>query len=53
MRYFAAARAAAGADSEQLTVRPDATVGELVDSLRAAARNSPACWSGAPFSATV
>ena len=33
VRYFAAARAAAGADSEQLTVRPDATVGELVDSL--------------------
>jgi molybdopterin synthase sulfur carrier subunit len=33
VRYFAAARAAAGSDSEQLTARPGATVGELVDSL--------------------
>ena len=33
MRYFAAARAAAGSDSEQLTVRSGATVGELVDRL--------------------
>jgi sulfur-carrier protein len=33
VRYFAAARAAAGCDSEQLTVRPGATVGELVDEL--------------------
>ena len=33
MRYFAAARAAAGSDSEQLTVRTGATVGELVDGL--------------------
>ena len=33
MRYFAAARAAAGSDSEQLTVRAGATVGELVDTL--------------------
>jgi len=33
VRYFAAARAAAGSDSEQLTVRPGATVRELVDGL--------------------
>ena len=33
MRYFAAARAAAGSESEQLTVRAGATVGELVDTL--------------------
>jgi sulfur-carrier protein len=33
VRYFAAARAAAGADCEQLTVRSGETVGELVDRL--------------------
>ena len=33
VRYFAAARAAAGSDSEQLNVRAGATVGDLVDSL--------------------
>jgi molybdopterin converting factor small subunit len=33
VRYFAAARAAAGSDSEQLTVRSGATVGELVGTL--------------------
>ena len=33
VRYFAAARAAAGSDSEQLTVRSGATVAELVDGL--------------------
>jgi sulfur-carrier protein len=33
VRYFAAARAAAGSDCEQLTVRSGATVGELVDTL--------------------
>ena len=33
VRYFAAARAAAGSDSEQLTVRRGATVGELVGTL--------------------
>ena len=33
MRYFAAARAAAGADSEELTVRDGVTVGDLVDEL--------------------
>ena len=33
MRYFAAARAAAGSESEQLTVRSGATVSELVDML--------------------
>jgi molybdopterin synthase sulfur carrier subunit len=33
VRYFAAARAAAGSDAEQLTVRPGATVAELVDGL--------------------
>lgn len=33
VRYFAAARAAAGSDSEQLSVRCGATVGELVDGL--------------------
>ncbi|UQX13491.1 MoaD/ThiS family protein [Candidatus Mycobacterium methanotrophicum] len=33
VRYFAAARAAAGSDSEQLAVRSGATVGELVDTL--------------------
>jgi sulfur-carrier protein len=33
VRYFAAARAAAGSDSEELTVRPGATVAELVDGL--------------------
>jgi sulfur-carrier protein len=33
VRYFAAARAAAGSESEQLAVRAGATVGELVDTL--------------------
>lgn len=33
VRYFAAARAAAGAESETITVRPGATVAELVDGL--------------------
>jgi molybdopterin converting factor small subunit len=33
VRYFAAARAAAGSDCEQLTVRSDATVADLVDGL--------------------
>ena len=33
MRYFAAARAAAGSDSEELTVRDGVTVGDLVDEL--------------------
>jgi sulfur-carrier protein len=33
VRYYAAARAAAGSDSEQLTVRLGATVRELVDGL--------------------
>ena len=33
MRYFAAARAAAGSESEELAVRAGATVGELVDTL--------------------
>jgi sulfur-carrier protein len=33
VRYFAAARAAAGSDSEQLSVRAGATVSELVDAL--------------------
>jgi sulfur-carrier protein len=33
VRYFAAARAAAGSDSEQLTLRSGATIGELVDGL--------------------
>ncbi len=33
VRYFAAARAAAGADSESVTVAPSATVAELVDGL--------------------
>jgi sulfur-carrier protein len=33
VRFFAAARAAAGSDSEQLTVRSGATVAELVDGL--------------------
>jgi molybdopterin synthase sulfur carrier subunit len=33
VRYFAAARAAAGSDSEQLSLRSGATVGELVDGL--------------------
>jgi sulfur-carrier protein len=33
VRYFAAARAAAGSDSEQLTLRAGATVGQLVDRL--------------------
>jgi sulfur-carrier protein len=33
VRYFAAARAAAGSDSEELMVRPGATVAELVDGL--------------------
>lgn len=33
VRYFAAARAAAGSESEQLTMRPGATVSELVDTL--------------------
>ena len=33
MRFFAAARAAAGSESEELAVRAGATVGELVDTL--------------------
>jgi molybdopterin synthase sulfur carrier subunit len=33
VRYFAAARAAAGSASEQLSVRCGATIGELVDGL--------------------
>jgi sulfur-carrier protein len=33
VRYFAAARAAAGADSEILVVRPGTTVAELVERL--------------------
>ncbi len=33
VRYFAAARAAAGAESETVTMRPGATVAELVDVL--------------------
>ncbi|MBV8180089.1 MAG: MoaD/ThiS family protein [Mycobacterium sp.] len=33
VRYFAAARAAAGSDCEQLTVQSGATVDELVDAL--------------------
>jgi sulfur-carrier protein len=33
VRYFAAARAAAGSDSEELTVRAGVTVGEVVDEL--------------------
>jgi molybdopterin synthase sulfur carrier subunit len=33
VRYFAAARAAAGAESETITMRPGATVTELVDGL--------------------
>jgi molybdopterin converting factor small subunit len=33
VRYFAAARAAAGSDSEQLAVRSGATVADLVDGL--------------------
>jgi molybdopterin converting factor small subunit len=35
VRYFAAARAAAGCDFEQLTVRPGATVAEVVEELGA------------------
>jgi sulfur-carrier protein len=38
VRYFAAARDAAGSESEQLTVQPGATVGALVDEL--SSRNS-------------
>jgi molybdopterin synthase sulfur carrier subunit len=33
VRYFAAARAAAGVESEELTVRDGVTVGDLVDEL--------------------
>lgn len=33
VRYFAAASAAAGSDSEELTVRDGVTVGDLVDEL--------------------
>jgi len=35
VRYFAAARAAAGAESETATLRPGATVTELVENLAA------------------
>ena len=38
VRYFAAARAAAGAESETVAVRPGATIAELVDGL--AGRNT-------------
>lgn len=47
VRYFAAARAAAGVDAEQLTVHPGATVGDFVDGLGgrhcALARVLPRC----------
>ncbi len=33
VRYFAAARAAAGAESEAVTLRPGATLAELVETL--------------------
>jgi molybdopterin synthase sulfur carrier subunit len=33
VRYFGGARAAAGSESDQLTVRPGATIGELVEGL--------------------
>jgi sulfur-carrier protein len=33
VRYFAAARAAAGTESETVTLRPGSTVAELVESL--------------------
>ncbi|MDT7720150.1 MAG: sulfur-carrier protein [Mycobacterium sp.] len=33
VRYFAAARVAAGSDSEELTVRAGVTLGDLVDEL--------------------
>jgi len=39
VRYFAAARAAAGAESETLVVRPGTTVAELVE--RLAVRGTP------------
>jgi molybdopterin synthase sulfur carrier subunit len=39
VRYFAAAQAAAGADSETVTLRPDTTLAELVKSL--AVRGEP------------
>ena len=39
VRYFAAARAAAGAESESLILRPGTTVAELVE--RLAVRGSP------------
>ncbi|ETW26048.1 MoaD/ThiS family protein [Mycobacterium gastri] len=35
VRYFAAARAATGIESETVTLRPGATVAELVDGLAA------------------
>jgi molybdopterin converting factor small subunit len=35
VRYFAAARAAAGVDSETIDVRADATVADLVEMLKA------------------
>jgi molybdopterin converting factor small subunit len=35
VRYFAAARAAAGAEAETLTVEPETTVAELIDKLSA------------------
>jgi sulfur-carrier protein len=35
VRYFAAARAAAGSESETATLRPGATVSELVENLAA------------------
>ena len=53
VRYFAAARAAAGSDSEQLTVRSGATVGELVDGLGGRSQELAGCLAGARFSATV
>ena len=35
VRYFAAARAAAGVDTEKIKVRSDATVADLLDAVRA------------------
>lgn len=49
VRYFAAARAAAGAESETVVLRPGATVAELVDRLAARGSRLATVLSGCSY----
>lgn len=49
VRYFAAARAAAGADSETVVLRPGTTVAELVDRLAAPGTRLATVLSGCSY----